>query len=99
MPKTRPDPEVLLEEFANRPEPKVVDTTALPADVPAAKEAVAGGSEARQKESSRGGACPNDRQDWDAENYKLPGLDLLEEHDSEGRVAPIRRSWRKFSGR
>ena len=26
-------------------------------------------------------------QDWDAENYELPGIDLLEEHDSEGRVA------------
>ena len=26
-------------------------------------------------------------QEWDAENYELPGIDLLEEHDSEGRVA------------
>ena len=25
--------------------------------------------------------------DWDGENYELPGIDLLEEHDSEGRVA------------
>ena len=31
-------PEVMLEEFANRPQPKVVDTTALPADLPTAKK-------------------------------------------------------------
>ena len=32
--KNEPPPELLLEEFANRPEPKVVDTTALPSRRP-----------------------------------------------------------------
>ncbi|MEO8043659.1 MAG: DNA translocase FtsK [Spartobacteria bacterium] len=80
-------PEVMLEEFANRPEPKVVDTTALPADLPPTrkKPSLADLKRGKKKEPVTEPALTTG--DWDAENYKLPGLDLLEEHDSEGRVA------------
>ncbi len=75
------------EEFANRPEPKVVDTTALPTELapPRKKPSLA--------ELKRGGikSAPapalTTAKEWDGENYELPGIDLLEEHDSEGRVA------------
>jgi S-DNA-T family DNA segregation ATPase FtsK/SpoIIIE len=91
--KGAPVPEPALpfatpEEFANRPEPKVVDTTALPAEVPLAPR-----KKPSLAELKRGGAQPaaapalTTAKDWDGENYQLPGIDLLEEHDSEGRVA------------
>ena len=73
------------EEFANRPEPKVVDTTALPTGpTPPRKKP----SLAELKQAGKP-AVPvlTTAQEWDAENYELPGIDLLEEHDSEGRVA------------
>ena len=87
---TVPEPTTPLatpEEFANRPEPRVVDTTALPVELapPRKKPSLA--------ELKRGGmksapAPPlTTAKDWDGENYELPGIDLLEEHDSEGRVA------------
>ena len=78
-------PEVLLEEFANRPEPRVVDTTALPDEPPRKKPSLA--ELRRGKKSSAAAPALAAAQDWDAENYELPGIDLLEEHDSEGRVA------------
>ena len=73
------------EEFADRPEPKVVDTTALPTEPapprkkPSLAELKRAGKSARPRF--------NNAQEWDAENYALPGIDLLDEHDSEGRVA------------
>ncbi len=81
-------PEVLLEEFANRPQPKVVDTTALPVDSSAARKKPSLAELRRGKKNARS-AEPGltTSGDWDAENYELPGMDLLEEHDSEGRVA------------
>ncbi|MEO5718230.1 MAG: DNA translocase FtsK 4TM domain-containing protein, partial [Chthoniobacterales bacterium] len=77
-------PEVMLEEFANRPEPKVVDTTALP-DEPVAPRKKP--SLADLKRGSKSAPAPALTANWEGENYKLPGLDLLEEHDNEGRVA------------
>ena len=85
-----PEPALPLttpEEFANRPEPKVVDTTALPTELapPRKKPSLA--------ELKRGGGksvptpALTTAKEWDGENYELPGIDLLEEHDSEGRVA------------
>jgi DNA segregation ATPase FtsK/SpoIIIE, S-DNA-T family len=74
------------EEFANRPEPRVVDTTALPEGLNPARRKP---SLAELKRSSRS-APPlplTTAADWDGENYELPGIDLLEEHDTEGRVA------------
>ena len=74
------------EEFANRPEPKVVDTTAFPTEpAPPRKKP----SLAELKRTGKSAAAPalTTAQEWNAENYELPGFDLLEEHDSEGRVA------------
>ena len=75
------------EELAGRPKPKVVDTTALP-DEPAPvrkKPTLAqlrpGGE---RSTSTRAGLTSRT---WDAQNYTLPGLDLLDEHDTEGRTA------------
>ena len=80
MPSTPP------EEFANRPEPKVVDTTALPLalSLPRKKPSLA-----ELKRGSKSLAAPalTTTQNWDGESYELPGIDLLEEHDSEGRTA------------
>ncbi|MEP6975200.1 MAG: DNA translocase FtsK, partial [Spartobacteria bacterium] len=86
VPRGYCDPEVLLEEFANRPEPKVVDTTALPESAPPRKKP----SLAELKRGAKAAKAPaltSAAQDFDGENYVLPGIDLLEEHDSEGRVA------------
>ena len=77
----------LPEELANRPKPKVVDTTALPAE----------SLMARRKPSLaelRGGAADKSKaspgltsRDWKSENYAVPGLDLLDAHNPEGRTA------------
>ncbi len=73
------------EELADRPKPKVVDTTALPVEAPARKKPSL--AELRAKEKS-GTALPGlTSANWDGENYELPGLDLLDAHDTEGRVA------------
>ena len=75
------------EEFANRPERKVVDTTALPAELlpprrkPSLAELKKGGGK------SKPAPALGSAKDWDGENYELPGIELLEEHDNEGRVA------------
>ena len=74
------------EEFANRPEPKVVDTNALPAELPSPRKKP---SLAELKRGAKSAPAPalTTAQEWDGENYELPGIDLLEEHDTEGRVA------------
>jgi len=75
------------EELLNRPKPKVVDTTALTGDseVVPRKPSLA---ELRGKDKkAKSNASDLTSRTWDAENYTLPGLDLLEEHDLEGRVA------------
>lgn len=81
-------PEVFVapEELLNRPKPKVVDTTALPEEpVPARKKpslAELRGGEAKPKTHADLTSQP-----WKAENYTLPGIDLLDMHDTEGRTA------------
>ncbi len=75
---------VAPEEFAGRPDPKVVDTTALPNEATRRRPSLAelrGGSE-----KAKPSAGPTTRT-WNAANYALPGLDLLDEHDPEGRTA------------
>src|SRR5438132_3540784 len=72
------------EELEDRPAPKVVDTTALPEDPVARKKpslAELRGSSSRSTSSAPGltGRA------WDPKSYALPGLDLLAEHDPEGR--------------
>jgi S-DNA-T family DNA segregation ATPase FtsK/SpoIIIE len=79
------EPFATPEEFANRPVPKVVDTTALPTE-PAPPRKKPSLAELKQAGKSAAPALTT-AQEWDAENYELPGIDLLEEHDSESRVA------------
>jgi S-DNA-T family DNA segregation ATPase FtsK/SpoIIIE len=72
------------EELADRPAPKVVDATALPEESMARKKpslAELRGSSSRSTSSAPGltGRA------WDPKTYALPGLDLLAEHDPEGR--------------
>ena len=76
-------PLVALEELANRPKPKVVDTTALPSEhetrrKPSLAELRAGERKARSAPNVLTPA-------WSSENYMLPGMDLLDEHSLEGR--------------
>ena len=72
------------DELADRPKPKVVDTTALPSEPARKKPSLA---ELRGKEKTRPALPGLTSPAWDVENYQLPGLDLLDEHDLEGRVA------------
>ena len=72
------------EELADRPAPKVVDATALPEESIGRKKpslAELRGSSSRSTSSPPGltGRA------WDPKTYALPGLDLLAEHDPEGR--------------
>jgi DNA segregation ATPase FtsK/SpoIIIE, S-DNA-T family len=87
--KGAPTPEqtavvVSPEELANRPKPKVVDTTALPDEPARKKPSLAELRGAEKKEKALAGLTS---QAWDAENYVLPGFDLLDAHDTEGRTA------------
>jgi S-DNA-T family DNA segregation ATPase FtsK/SpoIIIE len=79
-------PEPVADDLANRPKPKVVDTTALPGEQapsrrkPSLAELRATGEKAKPAPSLTSRA-------WKSENYVLPGVDLLDEHDLEGRAA------------
>src|SRR5437879_4501279 len=72
------------EELANRPKPKVVDTTALPSGT-----AGTGGTRSLAElraDGQRSTSTPGlTSRTWDPKTYVLPGLDLLDEHDPEGR--------------
>ena len=72
------------EEIADRPAPKVVDTTALPSEASAAKKKPSL-AELRGATRSVSAASGLTSRTWDAKSYTLPGLDLLAEHDPEGR--------------
>jgi S-DNA-T family DNA segregation ATPase FtsK/SpoIIIE len=72
------------EELVNRPKPKVVDTTALPNEPARKKPSLAELRGAEKKGKALTGLTS---QTWDAENYTLPGFDLLDAHDTEGRTA------------
>jgi DNA segregation ATPase FtsK/SpoIIIE, S-DNA-T family len=74
------------DELADRPKPKVVDTTALPAEqiVTRRKPSLA---ELRALEDNVKAAPSLSSQRWKSENYMLPGVELLDEHDLEGRAA------------
>jgi len=76
---------VAPEELANRPKPKVVDTTALLPNEPARKKPSL--AELRGNEKKGKSHAGLTSQTWDAENYTLPGFDLLDAHDTEGRTA------------
>jgi S-DNA-T family DNA segregation ATPase FtsK/SpoIIIE len=72
------------DELAHRPKPKVVDTTALPSEsMPARKKpSLAELRAGAQRSTATGGLTSRN---WDATSYTLPGLDLLDEQDPEGR--------------
>ena len=75
------------EELAERPEPKVVDTTALPSEHAtrvARKPSLAELRAGEQKVGADSGVT-SATSSW--EDYVLPGLDLLDEHSFEGRAA------------
>src|SRR5439155_4949530 len=74
------------EELANRPKPKVVDTTALPTEPPSIRRKPSLAELRGGTERSPAGAGLTSR-DWHSDNYQLPGLDLLDEHDPESRTA------------
>jgi S-DNA-T family DNA segregation ATPase FtsK/SpoIIIE len=75
---------VTPEELTNRPKPKVVDTTALPEEPARKKPSLAELRGTEKKAKSTDGLTSKT---WDAENYTLPGFDLLDVHDTEGRTA------------
>jgi len=77
---------ISAEELANRPKPKVVDTTALPSEEGALRRKPSL-AELRGDEKKIAAASGLTSRTWDAEHYTMPGLDLLEEHDIEGRTA------------
>jgi S-DNA-T family DNA segregation ATPase FtsK/SpoIIIE len=73
------------QELADRPAPKVVDTTALPAEgaTPKKKPSLA---ELRGTANSSVAPAGLSSRTWNvAAGYNLPNLDLLAEHDPEGR--------------
>jgi S-DNA-T family DNA segregation ATPase FtsK/SpoIIIE len=74
------------EELANRPKPKVVDTNALPTDSVRGRRKPSLAELRGDKDKSK--AAPSiSNTGWSSENYILPGIDLLDEHNPEGRTA------------
>ncbi len=77
---------ILPDELANRPKPKVVDTTALPSEqMPARRKPSL--AELRASGEKPKSVPTLTSRTWKSENYVLPGVDLLDEHDLEGRAA------------
>ncbi len=75
---------ISLEESVDRPKPKVVDTTALPSE-PALIRRRPSLAELRGGMTGSTTAPALTSRTWDLKSYMLPGLDLLAEHDPEGR--------------
>src|SRR5438552_7897672 len=79
-------PIVSPDELVDRPKPKVVDTTALPSEhLPARRKPSL--AELRVSEEKTKPAPSLTSRGWKSENYSLPGVDLLDEHNLEGRAA------------
>jgi S-DNA-T family DNA segregation ATPase FtsK/SpoIIIE len=77
---------ISAEELEDRPAPKVVDTTALPGEPVARKKpslAELRGTAGAARSTSVAASLTS--RAWDPKTYALPGLDLLNEHDPEGR--------------
>lgn len=74
------------DELANRPAPKVVDTTALPSEPMVARRKPSLAERRASEEKAKAIASSTSvTSSW--EDYRLPGLDLLEEHSLEARTA------------
>jgi S-DNA-T family DNA segregation ATPase FtsK/SpoIIIE len=74
---------ISAEELANRPKPRVVDTTALPTEAATARRKPSLAELRGQKSTSTSAGLTS--RTWHSDNYALPGLDLLAEHDPAGR--------------
>jgi S-DNA-T family DNA segregation ATPase FtsK/SpoIIIE len=79
-------PIVSPDELIDRPKPKVVDTTALSSERGAARRRPSL-AELRAAEEKTKPAPSLSSVAWKSENYVLPGIDLLDEHNLEGRAA------------
>jgi S-DNA-T family DNA segregation ATPase FtsK/SpoIIIE len=75
------------DELINRPKPKVVDTTALPAEEVVARRRPSLAELRAAEEKARPPAPSLPSVAWKSENYVPPGVDLLDEHNVEGRAA------------
>ena len=85
-----PVPEATMvspEELANRPAPKVVDTTALPSErvTPVGRKPSLAELRATKENAKPASGLANAA--WSSENYELPGLNLLDAPNFEGRMA------------
>ncbi len=77
---------ISLEELANRPAPKVVDTTAPPSEPMVSRRRPSLAELRASEEKAKTAPSPTSAtSSW--EDYVLPGLDLLEEHSFEARTA------------
>ncbi|MBV9618329.1 MAG: DNA translocase FtsK [Verrucomicrobia bacterium] len=73
------------EEMEDRPAPRVVDTTALPGEPVARRKPSLAELRGSASTKSTSSAPSFSSRSWDSTKYTLPGLDLLNEHDPEGR--------------
>ena len=74
------------EELANRPAPKVVDTTVPPSEPVVTRRRPSLAELRASEDKSKPSSAPTSAtSNW--EDYILPGLDLLEEHNFEARTA------------
>ena len=77
---------LIPEELTNRPKPKVVDTTAWSSEFAAARRKPSLAELRASGEKTKPSSGLTSRT-WKSENYVVPGLDLLDEHNPEGRTA------------
>ena len=87
MPVPEPVGTISPEEFASRPAPKVVDTTALPTEqvTTIGRKPSLAEVRARSEKPKLDSGAEATTASW--EDYVLPGLDLLDEHSFEARAA------------
>ncbi len=79
-------PVIVPNELADRPKPKVVDTTALPSEQESSRRKPSLAELRASSEKTRPAPDLTSRA-WKSENYVLPGVDLLDQHNLEGRAA------------
>ncbi len=79
-------PVIVPNELADRPKPKVVDTTALPSEQESSRRKPSLAELRASSEKTRPAPDLTSRA-WKSKNYVLPGVDLLDQHNLEGRAA------------
>jgi len=86
VPVPEPASMMISDELANRPAPKVVDTTVQSTEPAVSRRRPSLAELRASEEKSKVGPSPTSATStW--EDYRLPGLDLLEEHSLEARTA------------